>query len=62
MKNPVAWLHTLHDTEGIEGNEPWRQLSFSREIPFGIPGTDYSEEFKVTSIPLYMLEDEKSDG
>lgn len=50
---PVAWLHTMDNTEGIEGNEPWCTLSFNAENPFGVPGEDYSETFPVTSEPLY---------
>ena len=53
MTKPVAWLHTLDNTEGIEGNEPLTELSFSPESPFGVPGRDHSEEFRVTSTPLY---------
>lgn len=52
-ENPVAWLHTLDNTEGIEGNHPLQKLSFSHESPFGTPETDHSEEFTVTKIPLY---------
>ena len=50
---PVAWLHTMDNTEGIEGNEPWCRLSFNAENPFGVPGEDYSETYPVTSEPLY---------
>ena len=49
---PVAYLHILDNTEGIEGMEPLRTLSFSEDSPFGIPGVDHSESFTVTTIPL----------
>lgn len=52
-KKPIAWLHTLDNTEGIEGNRPMRILSFSPESPFGVPGRDHSEGCTVTSVPLY---------
>lgn len=50
---PVAWMHTLDNTEGIEGNEPEVVVTFSKKNPFGRPGIDYSKSFPVTSIPLY---------
>ena len=53
MESPVAWLHILNNTEGIEGDEPERRLTFSEENPFGDPGVDYSAGFTVTSIPLF---------
>lgn len=54
---PVAWLHTLHmelgqtavsltRNDGRDEHEP-------RRTAFGIPGRDYSEEFHVTSEPLF---------
>lgn len=52
-KQPTAWLHILDNTEGIETNELWEVLSFSKDHPFGTPGIDYSDSFTVTSIPLY---------
>ncbi len=52
---PTAYLHTLDNTEGIEGDEPMRHLSFSKDSPFGTPGVDHSAEFPVTSIPLYLV-------
>lgn len=57
-KKPIAWLHTLDNTEGIEGNKPIRMLSFFEATPFGVPGVDHDESFAVTSIPLYSVEDE----
>jgi len=56
-KNPVAWLHALHMEQGqvstrltdwdcIDPDEPsWGA--------FGRPGRDYSEEYTVTTQPLY---------
>lgn len=52
---PVAYLHILDNTEGIEGNNPDKRLSFSSDHPFGEPGMDFCEEFTVRSIPLYSL-------
>jgi hypothetical protein len=54
---PVAWLHTLH----MEGGQTYDMLLFSDGLDcdepectaFGKPGRDYSEEYKVTSTPLY---------
>jgi hypothetical protein len=54
---PVAWLHTLH----MEGGQSYDMLSDSdgrdcdepERTAFGKPGRDYSEEYKVTSMPLY---------
>lgn len=54
---PVAWLHTLHmecgqvttrltDWDCVDPDEPtWGA--------FGRPGRDYSEEYRVTTQPLY---------
>lgn len=50
---PVAWMHTMDSTDGIEGNEPRKALTFSEENPFGVPGRDYSETYPVTSTPLF---------
>lgn len=51
--DPVAWLHVLDNTEGIEENQPEQRLTFSSESPYGVPGVDHSEEFPVTSTPLF---------
>jgi len=51
---PIAWLHTMDNTEGIPENEPYQLLSFSPNSPFGRPGVDYSESFPVTSQSLYL--------
>jgi hypothetical protein len=53
MNKPVAWLHTLDNTEGIKENEPKQVLSFSGDNPFGIPGRNYDEAFSATSTPLW---------
>lgn len=55
--NPVAWMHTLH----MEGGQTYVRLSEldgtdpdePKRTAFGIPGRDYSEEYPVTSQPLY---------
>jgi hypothetical protein len=52
---PVAYLHILDNSEGVEGNTPVKKLTFTEESPFGIPGKDHSAEFKVRSIPLYSI-------
>lgn len=52
MTQPVAWLHVLDNTEGIPGNDPMQEVTFSPDHPFGIPGRDYSEEFLVTTTAL----------
>lgn len=54
---PVAFLHALH----MEGGQTYTRLSFDdgtdedepRRTAFGVPGRDYSEEYSVTSQPLY---------
>lgn len=50
---PVAWMHVMDNTEGIEGREPDRVLSFNPKHPFRIAGVNFSETFPVTSTPLY---------
>jgi hypothetical protein len=56
---PVGWMHTMHmeqgqtyerllDWDGVDDDEPERTA-------FGLPGRDYSEEYLVTSTPLYAL-------
>lgn len=49
-QEPVAWLHTLC----MELDQFSRLLTFCEENPFGEPGEDYSEEYSVTSEPLYQ--------
>ena len=51
---PVAWLHTLDNTDGIPENKPWRELSFYPQHPLGGLGADYSSEYRITSEPLYL--------
>lgn len=51
---PDAWLHIMDNTEDIEDNVATKVLMFNRSNPFGIPGKDYSKEFKVTKYPLYL--------
>jgi hypothetical protein len=50
---PVAWLHTMDNTQGCPGNSPEKCLTDSSENPFGEAGLDYSETFRVTAAPLY---------
>ena len=55
-KRPVratAWMHTLDNTEGLRGNKPVVELTFSKASPFGIPGEAPSLEYPVTRVPLY---------
>jgi hypothetical protein len=63
---PVAWLHTLHmeggqnytrllEDDGRDEDEPERTA-------FGLPGRDYSEEYTVTSEPLYRAARESLAG
>ena len=48
-KEPVGWLHTMH----TEGDQTITRLSKSPDPPFGVPGVDYSDTFRVTTEPLY---------
>ena len=50
---PVAWMHTLDNTEGLETNEPEVIFTSSERNPFGKAGRDYSRSYKVTSVALY---------
>jgi hypothetical protein len=50
---PVAYEHTMDNTEGIKGNEPLIVITATKKSPFGKPGIDYSETYPVTSKPLY---------
>lgn len=59
---PSAYLHILDNTEGIEGNEPEKKLTFTEESPFGVPGVDHDESFRVTRIPLYSIYSRQSDA
>lgn len=45
----VAWLHTMH----MELDQTDERLSFTDSNPWGEPGVNYSEEYEVTSEPLY---------
>lgn len=49
---PVAYLHTLH----MEGGQTMTRLSDQDATVFGLPGRDYSEEYTVTTTPLYALQ------
>ena len=48
---PVGWLHVMH----MEGGQTQTRLTEDAEDHFGVPGEDYSEEYVVTSEPLYAL-------
>lgn len=50
---PIGYMHTLDNTDGIPGNEPMREFSRSAENPFGEPGVDYSPEYRRTVRPIY---------
>ena len=53
-RQPVAFLWTLDNTEGIPENKPAQALDFDgKRSPFGTPGKDHSRSFKVTCEPLY---------
>ncbi|CAH1678333.1 hypothetical protein [Chelatococcus sp.] len=46
---PSVYLHTLH----MELGQKDERLRFTKENPYGKPGKDYSEEYRVTCAPLY---------
>jgi hypothetical protein len=46
---PVRWLHTLH----YETSDTSEIIDDSPDSPFGTPGVDYSDTYRVTSEPLY---------
>ncbi len=50
-----AWLHVMH----MEGGQKQRVLSFKLANPFGEPGVNYSEDYKVESIPLGEIKERK---
>lgn len=50
---PVAWLHTMDNTQGSTENTALTDITKSSTHPFGRAGIDYSEEFPVTSVPLF---------
>lgn len=51
---PIGYMHTLDNTDGIPGNEPMCEFSRSAENPFGEPGVDYSPEYQWTVRPIYI--------
>lgn len=55
MTRPVAYLHTLH----MEGGQKSTRVEFSKENSWGVPGRDYSAEYKVTIEPLYRAPKKK---
>jgi hypothetical protein len=51
---PVAWMHIMDNTEGIEDNGTGIvSITQKRKHPFGKPGIDFSKSYPVTSTPLY---------
>ncbi|MBP0714865.1 hypothetical protein ABXK61_16290 [Burkholderia sola] len=48
---PVGWRHVMH----MEGGQTQTRLTEDAEDHFGVPGEDYSEEYVVTSEPLFAL-------
>ena len=48
---PAGWLHVMH----MEGGQTQTRLTEDAEDHFGVPGEDYSEEYVVTSEPLFAL-------
>jgi len=48
---PAGWLHVMH----MEGGQTHTRLTEDAEDHFGVPGEDYSEEYVVTSAPLFAL-------
>jgi hypothetical protein len=48
---PAGWLHVMH----MEGGQTHTRLTEDAEDHFGVPGEDYSEEYMVTSAPLFAL-------
>lgn len=54
---PVAWMHTLHMERGqtMERLSDWDGVDDDcpELTAFGRPGRDYSEEYPVTTTPLY---------
>ena len=61
-QKPVAWMHTMDNTEGIKGNKPWVVITTSKRNPFGKPGIDYSACYPVTSEPLYRAATSAGNG
>ena len=61
-QKPVAWMHTMDNTEGIKGNKPWTVITTSKRNPFGKPGIDYSASYPVTSEPLYRTATSAGNG
>jgi hypothetical protein len=50
---PVAWMHTMDNTEGHKANKPYVLFTKSKRNPFGVAGRDYSKSYPVTKQPLY---------
>jgi len=47
---PAAYMHTMH----MEHGQSQVRLSHFSTNPFGIPGEDYSEEYPITTEPLFL--------
>jgi ABC-type branched-subunit amino acid transport system substrate-binding protein len=52
-QEPVAWMHTMDNTEGHKANKPYVLFTKSKRNPFGVAGRDYSKSYPVTKQPLY---------
>jgi hypothetical protein len=53
QQKPVAWMHTMDNTEGHKANKPYVLFTKSKRNPFGVAGRDYSKSYPVTKQPLY---------
>ena len=53
QQEPVAWMHTMDNTEGHKANKPYVLFTKSKRNPFGVAGRDYSKSYPVTKQPLY---------
>lgn len=48
-QRPAAWLYTMH----MELGQKQKRVELERGNPWGIPGRDYSKEYRVTEEPLF---------
>jgi len=49
----VGYLWKLDNTEGLNGNRPEMEFTFTKVNPFGKAGQDYSRTYPVTCEKLY---------
>jgi hypothetical protein len=59
---PVAWMHVMDNTDGIEGNCGLVRLTESPANPFGVAGVDYDTAYPVTTTPLYTTPPAKPEN